>query len=456
MSVKSLLASSYGSIENRRYSLDRIRGELNAVVEALPTQVHPAEREIYLNDILSDLHPKEEAIWRDWPSDVYLLALTAVKCLGRNPIGSETLLSSHHISTLMFHSTLLSDDSATFPTVVAQSSTSPQAREALKILANMLVLHTAGRIEFFKARGAIAVARALSESSTQDENDAAHAEKLFLLGRLGFLVTVERAEAAKQMVDNEVVDALVQIFMSASVLPASFLYLSELLKLTNALLQFYPYKQPSDATTGVDPWDEKFDYLLYPLLRLFYATPTVDLSPPLTHIMNTLLLIPFKTRLLPTWASVPESPGSLQVNSPSSPSSTMRNILTKLGNIASPSSPRKSSAGSLAPPGSRPPAGGQRSAPNSPRGSFSSSRPGFGATSDHFALSSRLLKILDRFFEAYLPYPKRPDDDLPHSLVLDEILPPLLLLMTRATWGLENVRLSIKEILLPSSLDRSS
>lgn len=207
-------------------------------------------------------------------SVVYLLALTAAKCLGRNPIGSETLLSSHHISTLMFHSTLLSDDSATFPTVVAQSSTSPQAREALKILANMLVLHTAGRIEFFKARGAIAVARALSESSTQDENDAAHAEKLFLLGRLGFLVTVERAEAAKQMVDNEVVDALVQvrlsisskteltkeqIFMSASVLPASFLYLSELLKLTNALLQFYPYKQPSDATTGVDPWDEKFD-----------------------------------------------------------------------------------------------------------------------------------------------------------------------------------------------------
>ncbi|OXM75967.1 hypothetical protein C364_06519 [Cryptococcus neoformans Bt63] len=455
MSVKSLLASSYGSIENRRESLDRIRGELNAVVEALPTQVHPAEREIYLNYILSDLHPKEEAIWRDWPSDVYLLALTAVKCLGRNPVGSETLLSSHHISTLMFHSALPSDDSATFPTVVAQSSMTPQAHEALKILANMLVLHTAGRIQFFKACGAVAVARALSESSTQDENNVAYAENLFLLGRLGFLVTMERAEAAKQMVDNEVVDALVQIFMSASVLPASFLYLSELLKLTNALLQFYPYEQLCNTTTDVDSWDEKFDRLLYPLLRIFYATPSVDLSPPLTHIINALLLIPFSTQLLPIWASVPECPSSLQVNSSSNPSSTMRNIITKLGNIASPSSPRKSSAGSLAPPRSMSPVGGQRSAPDSPRGSFSSSKPGLGATSDHIALSSRLLKTLDRFFETYLPYPKRPDDDLPHALVLDEILPPLLLLMTRATLGSENVRLWIKEILLPSSLDRS-
>lgn len=42
-------------------------------VIALPTQVHPAEREIYLNYILSDLHPKEEAIWRDWPSDGKLI-----------------------------------------------------------------------------------------------------------------------------------------------------------------------------------------------------------------------------------------------------------------------------------------------------------------------------------------------------------------------------------------------
>lgn len=251
--------------------------------------MHPTEREIYLNYILSDLNPKEAAIWRDWPSDgkltscpentafiknvVYLLALTAVKCLGRNPVGSETMLSSNHISTLMFHSALSSDDPTKFPTVVVQSLTSPQTREALKILANMLVLHTAGRTKFFKAAGAVAVARTLSESYTQDEEG--HAEKLFLLGRLGFLVLVERAEAARQMVDNEVVDALVrvrlpiryktelikeQIFMSASVYPDSFLYLSELLKLTNALLQFYPYEQVCDATTGVEAWDEKFDW----------------------------------------------------------------------------------------------------------------------------------------------------------------------------------------------------
>ncbi|KIR58484.1 hypothetical protein I314_05729 [Cryptococcus bacillisporus CA1873] len=450
MSIKSLTASSYGSIENRRCALDRVRGELNAIVEALPTQVHPTEREIYINYILSDLNPKEDAIWRDWPSDVYLLALTAVKCLGRNPVGSETMLSSNHISTLMFHSALSSDYPTKFPTVVVQSLTSPQSREALKILANMLVLHTAGRTKFFKAAGAVAVARTLSESYTQDEEG--HAEKLFLLGRLGFLVLVERAEAARQMVDNEVVDALVQvrppiwyktglikeqIFMSASVNPDSFLYLSELLKLTNALLQFYPYELVCDATTGVEAWNEKFD------------------CPLLTQIINTLLLVPFNTRLLPTWASVPECPNFPQVNSSSGASPTMRNILTRLGNIGSPSSPRKTFAGSLAPPHSRSSAGDQRSAPNSPRGSFSSLKPGSDATSDHIALPSRLLKILDQFFDTYLPYPKRPDDDLPHGLVLDEMLPPLLLLITNAILGLESVRLWIKETLLPVSLDRS-
>ncbi|KIR32221.1 hypothetical protein I352_05454 [Cryptococcus deuterogattii MMRL2647] len=453
MSIKSLTASSYGSIENRRYALDRVRGELNAIAEAPPTQVHPTEREIFLNYILSDLDPKEDAIWRDWPSDVYLLALTAVKCLGRNPVGSETMLSSNHISTLMFHSALSSDDSTKFPTVVVQSLTSPQTREALKILANMLVLHPAGRTKLFEAAGAVAVARTLSESSTQDEEG--HAEKLFLLGRLGFLVLVERAEAARQMVDNDVVDALVQIFMSASVYPDSLLYLSELLKLTNALLQLYPYEQVCDATTGVEAWSEKFDCLLYPLLRLFYATPTVDLSPPLTQIINTLLLVPFNTRLLPIWTSVPECPNFPQVSSSSSSSPTMRNIFTRLGNIGSPSSPRKTFAGSLVPPHSKSSAGDQRSAPNSPRGSFSSSKPGSDATSDHIALSSRLLKILDQFFDTYLPYPKRPDDDLPHGLVLDEMLPPLLLLITNAILGLESVRLWIKETLLPVSLDRS-
>ncbi|KJE00544.1 hypothetical protein I311_05884 [Cryptococcus gattii NT-10] len=450
MSIKSLTASSYGSIEDRRCALDRVRGELNAIVEALPTQVHPTEREIYLNYILSDLNPKEAAIWRDWPSDVYLLALTAVKCLGRNPVGSETMLSSNHISTLMFHSALSSDDPTKFPTVVVQSLTSPQTREALKILANMLVLHIAGRTKFFKAAGAVAVARTLSESYTQDEEG--HAEKLFLLGRLGFLVLVERAEAARQMVDNEVVDALVrvrlpiryktelikeQIFMSASVYPDSFLYLSELLKLTNALLQFYPYEQVCDATTGVEAWNEKFD------------------CPPLTQIINTLLLVPFNTRLLPTWASVPECPNFPQVNSSSGSSPTMRNILTRLGNIGSSSSPRKSFAGSLAPPHSRSSAGDQRSGPNSPRGSFSSLKPGSDATPDHIALPSRLLKILDQFFDTYLPYPKRPDDDLPHGLALDEMLPPLLLLITNAILGSESVQLWIKETLLPVSLDRS-
>ncbi|TYJ58337.1 hypothetical protein B9479_000883 [Cryptococcus floricola] len=445
MSVPYLTARRYIEAD-RQTTLDTVRRELNAVVNALPTQIQPTEREAFLDAILHDLEVEPEAAWHSWPEDVHLLALTAIKFLGRNPVGSETLLSAQHISILIYHSCL------PVPGPLAQTPASPSpcsttAREALKVLANLLVLSAAGRTKFFRNGGADAVSKALAQPKRDEKDEAAHVERIFLLGRLGFLVCLERPDAAKGMVEADVIDALVQHLMTLPVVPAHYMALSELLKLTNALLSVYPYK--SVDKSGQNPWDEQFDIILYPLLHLFYEIPAVELSPPLTHVINALLSVPFLPRLLPTWTCVPDT----TIEPLSSPTSTVRTLLHKLGNLASPSSPRMQ----LAPPRSRSPAlGDSNSASSSPRASLSGGRPfGSGSSQHKTAFPARLLKVLDTFFSTYLPYPKKPDDKWPQGLVPDEVLPPVLLLLTRAAVGCDTMRVWMKGTLLPPTLDRT-
>ncbi|WVQ84382.1 hypothetical protein IAT38_006534 [Cryptococcus sp. DSM 104549] len=462
-----LLAKSYTEIGDRRNQLDDVRRELNVVINAQPTQVYPTERELYLDALLVDLEEKEGAVWTSWPADVYLLALTAIKSLGRNPVGSETLLTHPHLSTLFFHS-VLPFSPAPPPIPQPPAPTPPPAREALKILANLLVLHAAGRNRFFNAGGAAAVARALAgkglhgEDVVRAKEDEVNTERVFLLGRLGFLVTMERPKAVAEMLEEDVVDSLVEQLVALSPVPAHFMALGEVLKMVNNILHFFPFGSAGGSEAAEDPWDERLDILLYPLLSIFHNFPTTTLAPPLSTAINTLLSIPFIPRLLPTWSSIPE-PDSLStsasISSPISPATTMRNLLTKLGNMASPSSqPRKLSAETLLPPRSTSPGGGAGSAPNSPRASSSSKRPSLPPvplSNDPTALPGRLLRVLDGFFEAYLPYPTKPDDTLQKGLVLDEALPPVLLLLTRAAMGSEKMRVWLKEALLPSTLDRS-
>lgn len=96
---------------------------------------------------------------------------------------------------------------------------SPPTHESLRIIANLLVLHPAGRNRFAKAGGARAIARALASIDSngeyidqKDEGSSVALENLFLLARIGFLVTLERKDAAVTMVDKEdVLDSLVHV-----------------------------------------------------------------------------------------------------------------------------------------------------------------------------------------------------------------------------------------------------
>lgn len=146
---------------------------------------------------------------------MHTLALTAIKTLGRNPIGSETLLSTSRLRTLHFHSGLPFHSSAP-ASLPSPGPYSPPALEALKVLANLLLLHAAGRDCFSKAGGAEAVARALAGKDAAGNLieivEDKESERVFLLGRLGFLVTLQRREAVRAMVDTEdLVESMVYV-----------------------------------------------------------------------------------------------------------------------------------------------------------------------------------------------------------------------------------------------------
>ena len=167
---------------------------------------------------------------------VVSLALTAIKTLARNPIGSTTLLTPPHLQTILFHSALpfsLASRSESSPyskiSGFRGETTSPQALEALKVVANLLVLHSEARDAFAHAGGGKAIARALASVDAEgkktvddftEKQEAARAEWVFLIGRIGFLVTLDRSEVVEEMVDQEgLIDSLV--FVSASILPCS-------------------------------------------------------------------------------------------------------------------------------------------------------------------------------------------------------------------------------------------
>jgi hypothetical protein len=115
---------------------------------------------------------------------------------------------------VLYHSSLpfpASDQLTVYP---PPPPSSPQALEALRILANLLVLQEAGRKRFANAGGALAIARALARKAA-NEDICEHAEdvdRVFLLGRIGFLVTVDRAQAVEDMVDkDDLVNSLIYV-----------------------------------------------------------------------------------------------------------------------------------------------------------------------------------------------------------------------------------------------------
>lgn len=131
---------------------------------------------------------------------VYILAMTAVKTLGRNPVGSTIMIE--RLQTLLHHTSLPVPPPASPFSHQPNDPEHATSLEALKALANTLVLHVTARRKFSEIGGAKAVSKALKDTHISTE-------RLFLLGRVGFLVSIDRRPAERAAVDKEgLVDSL--------------------------------------------------------------------------------------------------------------------------------------------------------------------------------------------------------------------------------------------------------
>lgn len=80
-------------------------------------------------------------------------------------------------------------------------------------MANLLVLHPEAREAFVQAGAGKALALALAGRDAQGElllgEEIDGPERIFLLARLGFLITVEKGEVVRYMVDSgDIVESL--------------------------------------------------------------------------------------------------------------------------------------------------------------------------------------------------------------------------------------------------------
>jgi hypothetical protein len=201
------------------------------------------------------------------------------------------------------------------------------------------------------------------------------------------------------------------------------------------------------------------------VLNLVHTLPVSSLVPPLSHAIQFLLFAPLLPRLTTAWCSVPEPA------SPSPTTSSVRSLLNTLGQISIPGSgsshPRKGSGdksaetspggGALSVPRAKSPISpGRRSIDGrkspEPVSSYQRGTSAPPTRIDPTALPARLLRVLEDWFASFLPYGTKVDEERTDGIVVDEVLPPLILILMKLAKGNGDMRAYLKEALLPSDL----
>lgn len=127
----------------------------------------------------------------------------AVKALSRNPIGSETLSLPKSISTILHHTALpLPPAASPFSSPPHPSSTSA-ASEALKVIANLLVL----RPETRKWAASKGIGSVVARDMAGMDQASLPAERIFLVSRIGFLIAVDGGKAIEGMIEENVIES---------------------------------------------------------------------------------------------------------------------------------------------------------------------------------------------------------------------------------------------------------
>jgi len=367
--------------------------------------------------------------------DDALSALSAVKSLGKIPHGAQVLASSPNLKCLIILATKL--------------ETTPDAsNEALKCVANTLLLSEVARTRLLteEVDGGNLFIDLLQKSTTP--------EYIFIASRILFLCTASRHQSAsfiQSIVETQrthfpgggtIIDVIALKLedliasMQAGV-NMSRDAMSDLLKFVFNLLVHYPKLVPSEVQSPAlaahaddekvmgDFWNQRLDGILPPLVHAFQASPLSTPNPltsPLTHIIHALINIPVNQSSRSTWFGA----------RPSSDDQTL------------PSDAESSHIG----------------LPTS--STISAGHSSLSAPPLAMDCVSRAYDILDTALIYFLPGDIDPDDPAVRDLCraegdtsLDEIVCPIVILLTRFCLGDNDAKARIRERLVPENLDRT-
>ncbi|KAG1888755.1 guanine nucleotide exchange factor [Suillus subluteus] len=389
-------------------------------------------------------------------------ALSAVKGLGKIPHGAQVLALVPNLKCLMM--------------LAIKLETAPDAsNEALKCVANTLLLSEPARTRLLSQEidGGNICVDLLQKSATP--------ESTFLSSRILFLCTASSHQSSafiESIIETKrthfpgngtildviafKLDDLIASMKAGTKMSRNAM--TDLLKLTFNLLVHYPKLAPSELQSpGIvcspvdqkvmgDFWNSRLDGILPPLVRAFQTIPLSSPNPltsPLTHIIHSLITIPVDASSRAVWfGTCPHSHSTTP--QPSPPESTTSSP-TGSGHDNQ-STPKEPKARHIERAISSVISAGRRSFCCSPRSDSPSAAD----------CASRAYEILDMTLAHFLPGDIDPDDPAVRDLCkidgdtsLDEILCPLVLLITRFCLGDDDAKTRIRQWLVPENLDRT-
>ncbi|KAF7318027.1 hypothetical protein HMN09_00310000 [Mycena chlorophos] len=436
---------------------DTVAPVLADVANATPFTFDPPARAAFIQALLTDLETLDGRIL---PKDA-AAALFALKTLGKNPTGSESLGTAPTLSALLRIVARLKDDTEA-------------AGEALRCIANALLLFDQARSIFVRkdVNGGEACIDLLQKSTIPDQ--------IFILSRILFLSTVHPSSFITVLVEDKHVVDIVSIkldLLVSSLLVGTKMSkeaMVDVLKFTFNILMHYPKSLdggPEGKIIG-DSWSPKLDGILPPLLRVFHALPPTFPAPiaaPLTHVIHSLIVVPITPTLRVEWfgtsaSSSPKSNPPVSLPRPrrtdSSSSSRTHSPVRSGTPASSPKSSTLDRALSVLSAGRRSLSRSPSPIPPSPSRQNSNKLP-----VDTLLRAHSLLEVA---FMHYFPDMTEPDDAsvrekiksestlMPPADSLDDDLSPLVVLITRLCSADEQSRTRTREWLCPADLDRSA
>ncbi|KAF9535078.1 guanine nucleotide exchange factor [Crepidotus variabilis] len=449
------ILKSYNALSSSSSRSD-VSNVLNSIINASPFTFDRESRTELIKNILQDL--KSQSTKSKLTSKDAALALLAVKTLGKDPSGSAFLASSTNLSTLLGFATTMKDDQ-------------DASCEALRCIANALLLVEGARSTFItkEVNGGDTCITMLEKSSSPDT--------IFILARILFLSTASGPSYIETVVDGkfhgrtivEILGSKLDLMTSSlrNNTPVAKEAIVDILKFVFNLVLHYPkmvdaepqHSESHNEKVIGDFWSPKLDGLLPALLRTFASLPPTSPAPlqaPLTHVIHSLITIPINSSLKPLWFG--------QAGSSSARSSTSNSPKSRSPHESAPES-RSDSPTRSHQPGSPIISTLDRalsSVLSAGRRSLSrTSSP--GTSFPPIDVLQRAYELLDQSFLHYFPG----DVDVDHISVrervkaettdsLDDILSPLVVLVTRICLGDEGSKVRVKQWLIPDDLDRTS